>query len=373
MWSWKSIQFRIDGDDKQIKFGEIMNNTSLIAPLMLDLEGLELTQEEKEILRHPFVGAVIFFSRNYESVEQLEGLVRQIRAATQKELLICVDHEGGRVQRFRSGFTELPAIAGLGNLVEDGSELDEYSLQMAYQHGWLMAAEVRAMGIDFSFAPVLDINYGVSEVIGDRSFSHDPQRVSQLSRRYIEGMRTAGMASTGKHFPGHGAVREDSHLEIPVDRRSREKIWSADIIPFKALVKSGMDAIMPAHVIYPEVDQKPAGFSSVWLQDVLRKDLAFDGVIFSDDLTMEGASVMGGFTERAEAALEAGCDMILVCNQRAGAIEIMDQANIQMDSESVKQSGRRLSRMKGKPFMNRSALLDSKHWAEAVEQISELA
>ena len=344
-----------------------------IAPLMLDLDGIEITPEEKEMLQHPYVGAVIFFSRNYESAEQIQYLVKQIRSATDKELLICVDHEGGRVQRFRSEFTELPAIARLSQSAKTISQLDEKCLQRAYQHGWLMAAEVRAVGIDFSFAPVLDINYGVSEVIGDRSFSQDPQVVSQLSKQYIEGMRAAGMASTGKHFPGHGAVTEDSHHDIPVDKRTREEIWAADIIPFKELAAAGMDAVMPAHVIYSQLDDKPAGFSPYWLQHVLRQELAFDGVIFSDDLSMEGASVMGGYTERAEAAIDAGCDMILVCNNRAGAIEVMDKANIHLASSSVQHSMQRLKRMQGQSFMNRSALLDSNVWAETVEQVTALA
>ncbi len=343
-----------------------------MAPLMLDLDGLEISLEEKEILQHPFVGAVIFFSRNYESAEQIQQLVKQVRSATDKTLLICVDHEGGRVQRFRSEFTELPAIGQLSQSAQGVDQLNGNMLQNAYLHGWLMAAEVRAVGIDFSFAPVLDIDYGVSEVIGDRSFHKDPRLVSQLSRQYIEGMRAAGMASTGKHFPGHGAVTEDSHHEIPVDRRSQEAIWAADIVPFKELVAAGMDAVMPAHVIYSALDDKPAGFSRYWLQTVLRNELSFDGVIFSDDLSMQGASVMGGFTERAEAAMDAGCDMILVCNNRAGAIEVMDKANIQLESDSVQQSMQRLKRMQGKSFMNRSALLDSKVWAEAVEQVTAL-
>ncbi len=353
----------------QLYIGEFMS----IAPLMLDLDGIEITPEEKDILKHPYVGAVIFFSRNYESVEQIEQLVKQIRSATDKELLICVDHEGGRVQRFRSEFTELPAIASLSQSADSVHQIKKDMLQTSYQHGWLMAAEVRAVGIDFSFAPVLDINYGVSEVIGDRSFHKDPQVVSQLSKQYIAGMRAAGMASTGKHFPGHGAVTEDSHHEIPVDKRSHEAIWAADIVPFKELASAGMDAVMPAHVIYSDIDDKPAGFSPYWLQQVLREELGFEGVIFSDDLTMEGASVMGGYTERAEAAMDAGCDMILVCNNREGAIEVLDKANIHLESTNVQQSMQRLKRMKGQPFMNRSALLDTKKWAEAVEQLTALA
>lgn len=340
-----------------------------ISSLMLDLEGIEVTPEEKEILKHPYVGAVILFSRNYESPEQLEALIHQIRAATNDELLICVDHEGGRVQRFRSEFTELPAIGSLcSSGVNSDKTFDEIQ-KKSYQHGWLMAAEVRAMGIDFSFAPVLDINYGVSEVIGDRSFNSDPQIVSLLATQYIQGMRDAGMASTGKHFPGHGAVTEDSHHEIPRDNRLKEEIWQADIIPFRKLIDAGLDAVMPAHVIYSELDDKPAGFSNFWLQEILREELSFEGVIFSDDLTMEGASVMGGFTERAEAAMEAGCDMILVCNNRQGAIEVIDKANFQQ----TEKSAQRLNRMIGQSFMNRSALLDSKRWAETVKDVTSIA
>ena len=331
-----------------------------ISPLMLDLDGIELTAEEKELLQHPLTGGVILFTRNYESVEQLDQLVKTIRAATSNGILISVDHEGGRVQRFRTEFTELPAIAKLSE--------NDHSEKSSYQHGWLMAAEVRAMDIDFSFAPVLDINYGVSEVIGDRAFNQDPQIISHLATEYIKGMRDAGMASTGKHFPGHGAVTEDSHHEIPRDSRLREEIWHADIIPFAELIKQGLDAVMPAHVIYSEIDDKPAGFSPYWLQTVLRKELSFDGVIFSDDLTMEGASVMGGFTERAEAAMQAGCDMVLVCNNRQGAIEVIDKAKLEQSEES----SQRLTSMIGKSHMNRSALLDTKRWAEAVDEVSAL-
>lgn len=332
-----------------------------IAPVMIDLEGLELSNEENELLNHPLTGGIIFFSRNYESIEQLSALIKSVRKATEKELLIAVDHEGGRVQRFRTEFTELPAIASL-------SESNKPS-QSAFSHGWLMASEVRAMGIDFSFAPVLDINYGVSGVIGDRSFNRDPHVVSNLANEYIKGMRDAGMASTGKHFPGHGAVVEDSHHEIPVDKRSKEEIWQEDIIPFAKLIKQGLDAVMPAHVIYENLDKNPAGFSPYWLKQVLRDELKFDGVIFSDDLTMEGASVVGDYADRAEAATTAGCDMVLVCNDRDGAIQVLDKAKIKQTDASAL----RLQRMKGKPFMNRSALLDTKRWAETVDEITHLA
>ena len=331
-----------------------------IAPLMLDLDGTELSKEEKELLQHPLTGGVIFFTRNYESPEQLSILVDSIRSATKKPLLISVDHEGGRVQRFKPEFTQLPAIAKISR--HDNPE------KLSFHHGWLMAAEVRAMGIDFSFAPVLDVDYGVSEVIGDRSFNQNPKTISLLSNEYIKGMRDAGMASTGKHFPGHGAVTEDSHHEIPVDKRSKEEIWQSDIVPFAQLINEGLDAVMPAHVIYSEIDDKPAGFSFYWLQEVLRKELKFDGVIFSDDLTMKGASVMGGYPERAEAAMEAGCDMVLVCNNRQGAIEVIDKAKIKQSTKSAE----RLMRMQGKSFMNRSALLDTRRWAEVVEKITAI-
>ncbi len=335
-----------------------------IAPVMIDLEGLELQTEEKELLGHPLTGGLIFFSRNYASVEQLKQLITDIRStvsSANKDILIAVDHEGGRVQRFRSDFTQLPAIAKL-------SESDDPA-QNAFSHAWLMAAEVRAMDIDFSFAPVLDINYGVSGVIGDRSFNRDPNVISALAIEYIKGMREAGMASTGKHFPGHGAVIEDSHHEIPVDRRSKEEIWQQDIIPFSNLIKQGLDAVMPAHVIYSALDDKPAGFSSFWLQNILRGELQFDGVIFSDDLSMEGASVAGDFASRAEAAITAGCDMALVCNNREGAIQVLDKANIQQSAESAQ----RLLRMRGQAFMNRSALMDSKQWSENVNKMTYLA
>ena len=337
-----------------------------IGPLMLDLEGTQLTAEEKEILNHPMVGGLIFFTRNYESAEQIIELTRSIREIVGDDFLISVDHEGGRVQRFRPEFTELPAIASLGKLYQKNQG---EALLLARKAGWLMAAEVRAVGIDFSFAPVLDLDYGVSQVIGDRAFHRDPTIVAKLAEAYIKGMRDTGMSSTGKHFPGHGAVEVDSHLGIPIDTRSHEEIWADDILPFAKLIKVGMDAVMPAHIIYENIDKNPAGFSPYWLQEVLRKELKFEGVIFSDDLTMEGASFAGGYTERAEAALTAGCDMILACNNRAGAIEILDHLNFQPKSDSAQ----RLLRMKAEPFVNRSALLDQNKWYKTVDEVTSIA
>lgn len=340
-----------------------------IAPLMLDLEGTELTQDEVELLQHPYCGGLILFSRNFQNVEQLERLITDVRAASGPDLLIGVDHEGGRVQRFREGFTHLPA---LGKLYAQSSD-EERALLAAHNHAWLMASELRAMGIDFSFAPVLDLNYGVSEVIGDRAFHADAEIVCKMAESYIRGMHQAGMASTGKHFPGHGAVVADSHKEIPVDHRSFEALDAADIQPFLSLIPKGLDAIMPAHVIYPTIDERPAGFSTVWLKQILRGILNFDGVIFSDDLDMEGASFAGNYAQRAEAAITAGCDMVLVCNNRQGVIQVLDKANIDLSSDGAKTSQKRLQRMVGKPYMNRSALLDTQRWSEIESEMSAFA
>jgi len=337
-----------------------------IAPLMLDLEGTVLTDDETELLQHPLCGGIILFSRNFESVEQLQHLIIDVRRAAGPNLLIGVDHEGGRVQRFKKGFTHLPA---LGHLYRQ-SENERAALHAAHNHAWLMASELRAMGIDFSFAPVLDLNYGVSEVIGDRAFHADAQIVCKMAEAYIQGMHQAGMAATGKHFPGHGAVTADSHKEIPVDTRPFETLDAHDIQPFLTLIPKGLDAIMPAHVIYPMIDERPAGFSAVWLKQILRGILDFDGVIFSDDLDMEGASFAGNYAQRAEAAISAGCDMVLVCNNRQGVIDVLENADIDLNSKQALASQARLKRMVGKTHMNRSALLDTKRWSEIESQMS---
>ena len=337
-----------------------------IAPLMLDLEGTELTQEEVELLQHPYTGGLILFSRNFENVEQLDHLVKRVRQVSEAELLISVDHEGGRVQRFKGDFTHLPA---LGKLYEQ-SEDESSALRAAQKHAWLMASELRSVGIDFSFAPVLDLDYGVSQVIGDRAFHQNAEIVCKMAEAYIDGMHQAGMASTGKHFPGHGAVVADSHKEIPVDKRDFSTLDAFDIQPFRELIPKGLDAIMPAHIIYPTIDDRPAGFSEIWLKQILRGILSFDGVIFSDALDMEGASFAGNYAQRAEAALGAGCDMILVCNSRQGVIEIMDTAAIDLHSDSSKASQQRLERMVGKPYMNRNALLDTQRWSEIETEMS---
>ena len=333
--------------------------------LMLDLLGQEISNEECELLKHPSVGGLIFFTRNYESSSQIIELIKSIRAIN-PDILIAVDHEGGRVQRFRSEFTRLPPVATLGKLYAENAER---ALTCAKQHAWLMAAELRAVGIDFSFAPVLDLDFGDSPVIGDRAFHRQPEAVIALAGAYIAGMREAGMAATGKHFPGHGYVNVDSHLDIPRDERELDAIMQEDVLPFRALIQQGLDAVMPAHVIYEKVDSQPAGFSSFWLQKVLRQQLGFQGVIFSDDLNMEGARVAGSYASRAEAALAAGCDMALICNNRAGAIEILDKANLNTSAES----SQRLQRMRGQAFMNRHALLADEYWQQTVDSITRLA
>jgi beta-N-acetylhexosaminidase len=275
-------------------------------PLMIDIAGTELSTLDRERLCHPLVGGMILFGRNYRSREQLQALCAEIHALRQPPLLIAVDHEGGRVQRFREGFTPLPAMRQLGATWDSTPRAAEESARAI---GYLLAAELRALGVDFSFAPVLDLDWGRSGVIGNRSFHASPEAVSHLAGSLIEGMREAGMACCGKHFPGHGWAEADSHVAIPVDERSLDSL-ATDLMPYRQLK---LDAVMPAHVIYPQVDSRPAGFSPVWL-GILREQMGFDGVIFSDDLSMEGASVAGDIVKRAEAASTAGCDMLLVCN-----------------------------------------------------------
>ncbi len=292
-----------------------------LGPLMLDVAGLELAAAEKEFLRHPLVGGVILFARNFESPRQLAALTAQIRALRRPELLIGVDHEGGRVQRFQEGFTRIPPMRSLGI----GWEKDPHEAKaLAEAVGYVMAVELRSHGVDFSFAPVLDVDFGSSSVIGDRAFSDQPAAIAELAGALVEGLASGGAASVGKHFPGHGYARADSHVEVPVDERELQEIEAADLLPYRALIARGLNGVMPAHVIYPRVDRLPAGFSPVWLKEVLRERLGFDGVIFSDDLSMEGASVAGGVKERAEAALDAGCDMLLLCNAPQTAVQLLE-------------------------------------------------
>lgn len=292
-----------------------------LGPVMLDLHGLELTPEEKEIVRHPQVGGIILFSRNYQSPEQLRNLIHQIRAAQHTPLLIAVDHEGGRVQRFQEGFTRLPPVAELGMLYQTSPEQAKIKAETL---GHTMASELRAYDIDFSFAPVLDLDKNISKVIGDRSFHRDPNIVIELAQAYINGMRAAGMAAIGKHFPGHGSVSADSHTAIPIDKRKHEDIMNDDALPFIYFSKNNIEGLMPAHIIFEQTDPLPVGFSKFWLQTVLRNKLEFQGAIFSDDLSMVGASIIGDMTERAKHALAAGCDCILICNDSNNAVTTLE-------------------------------------------------
>jgi beta-N-acetylhexosaminidase len=281
-------------------------------PVMVDIEGLELTSSDITRLQHPQSGGVILFARNFASPLQLVRLTQAIRAVRTPSLPIAVDHEGGRVQRFKTGFTAVPPMRTLGRLWD---HRPGEALASARACGFVIGSELQAHGVDITFAPVLDLDYGGSSVIGDRAFHHYPGAVAALAQALQEGLHASGMNSVGKHFPGHGYVRGDSHHEIPVDERTMEQIEAMDLAPFERLARTGMGGVMPAHVIYPKVDPKPAGFSRKWLQDVLRRKLGFDGLIFSDDLSMEGASTAGGVVDRAHAALDAGCDMVLLCNK----------------------------------------------------------
>jgi beta-N-acetylhexosaminidase len=299
--------------------------------LMLDLTGTSLMDDEVGLLQNPQVGGVILFARNVESRHQVEELVAEIRAAA-PDLLIAVDQEGGRVQRFKQGFTRLPAMQQLGDLTLRDRAL---GLSLARDCGWLMASEVIACGLDISFAPVLDVDRDTSSIIGDRAFSDQPQLVCDVAGAFIAGMNEAGMAATGKHFPGHGGIVADSHLEAPIDQRSWAELSEHDLVPFVALADQ-LGGVMPAHITYPEIDPDSVGFSPFWLQQILRSQLGFNGVIFSDDLAMKGADIAGGYVQKAERALSAGCDMILVCNDRAGAQEVLKYMTEQRVSGSDK-------------------------------------
>lgn len=323
-----------------------------LGPVMLDIEGFNLTPADEKRLRHPLVGGVILFARNYQSPTQLKALTTSIHALRTPSLLIAVDHEGGRVQRFREGFTRIPAMRELGKLWD---QHPSHAKHLAERTGWVLAAELRAHGLDFSFTPVLDMDYGGSRVIGDRALHLDPRAIVDLSFALMQGMKLAGMAAVGKHFPGHGFVEADSHHEIPVDSRPFDAIAQADMQPFRQLIDDGLHAIMPAHVIYPTVDSLPAGFSSRWLQKILRERLAFQGVIFSDDLSMEAASVAGGVTQRALAALQAGCDMVLLCNRP----DLADQLLQELDWEISAASLVRLAHMHGRSVHTSNGILSS--------------
>jgi len=335
-------------------------------PVVLDVVGKALTAEDERRIAHPLTGGVILFARNFESRAQLVVLTRAIREV-RDDVLICIDHEGGRVQRAKTdGFTHLPAMARLGELW-DRDVLA--ATKAAIACGYVLAAELRACDIDLSFTPVLDLDYGRSGVIGDRAFHADPRVVTMLANHLTHGLLLAGMANCGKHFPGHGYVEADSHVAVPVDERTLDEILAQDARPYDWMGQA-LASVMPAHVIYPKVDPNPAGFSRFWLQDILRTQLGFEGVIFSDDLSMEGASVAGTVTQAARAALEAGCDMVLICNHPERA----DQLLSELDAPVSKMSMRRIRKLFGrrKP-LDWNKLQQEAEYRAALRQLKELA
>ena len=328
-------------------------------PLMIDIAGLELTAPERERLAHPLVGGLILFARNYASPQQLADLSAEVHALRSPPLLIAIDHEGGRVQRCREGFTRLPPMRALGQWWEKNPE---QALSAAYRIGYVLAVELLRNGIDFSFTPDLDLDWGRSSVIGNRSFHRDPETVIRLAGQLIAGLRHAGMKACGKHFPGHGWAEADSHVAIPVDERSLAEL-ERDMRPYRRLT---LDAVMPAHVIYPQVDSRSAGFSPVWIE-MLRQEIGFNGVVFSDDLSMEGASVAGDIVARVAAAWNAGCDMLLVCNAPDKAAEVLARWHPKFDSRRSERIARLL------PGQSFSETFDEACYLAGIEAAASLA
>ncbi|MGE0875724.1 MAG: beta-N-acetylhexosaminidase [Burkholderiales bacterium] len=309
-----------------------------LGPVVLDPAGPVLSDDDRRRLLHPAAGAVILFAHNFENPQQLAALTQEIRALRDPELPICVDHEGGRVQRFREGFSVLAPMRRLGQLWDRDRAA---ARRAAHAVGYAIAAELGAHGVDFSFAPVLDLDYGGSSVIGDRALHFDPIAVGALAEEMIRGFDAGGMAAVGKHFPGHGYATADSHVEVPTDERDVAEILRKDVAPYVPAIAAGLAGVMPAHVIYPRADAEPAGYSRFWLQEVLRSRLGFDGLIFSDDLSMAGASTAGGIPERARAALAAGCDMVLLCQDPQGQDALLESL-----SGTALAEPRRLERMR---------------------------
>jgi beta-N-acetylhexosaminidase len=336
-----------------------------LGPLMVDIAGTELTPDDVQVLSHPLVGSVILFSRNYREVAQVSRLTAAIRAVRTPSLLIAVDHEGGRVQRFREGFTRLPPARSLGRRYdEDRRE----GLSLAQAAGWLMASELRAVGVDFSFAPCVDLDHGVSEIIGDRAFHRDPDAVAALAVAYMSGMREAGMAATAKHFPGHGAVFADSHVALPIDRRNFVDL-EPDIRPYRLLIENHLAGVMGAHVVFPAVDPLPASLSRRWVSGVLRGELGFHGCVFADDLTMAGAAAFGGVIERAELAFAAGCDVLPICNDRQAVKSVLNHFGPDMGSPASQARVVRM-RARGEAPVNLGA---DRQWQQTVMMIASLS
>ena len=338
-----------------------------LGPLMVDVAGRSLLPEDRDVLEHPLVGSVILFTRNFESGDQVARLVEEIRALRRPPLLVAVDHEGGRVQRFRKDFTVLPPLRRLGR---------EYDVDrnrardLARQVGWLQAAELRAIGIDLAFAPVVDLDYGVSEIIGDRSPHKNADAVAVIAAAVMAGMREAGMAATAKHFPGHGAVVADSHVALPTDRRELADLEN-DLKPYRYLIANGLPSVMAAHVVYSQVDDLPASLSRRWIEGILRRDLDFRGAVFADDLSMAGAAAFGDIVERARLAYEAGCDVLPICNDRAAVMRVLDSGAVQ--PEPVRAL--RLARLHGRGLSGpaaRAELTASPQWQRCAATIADL-
>ena len=325
---------------------------------MLDVEGVALSPADRDLLREPAVGGVILFSRNYESPAQIADLVAEIRALRSPPLLIAVDHEGGRVQRFRDGFTAIPPMRRIGaEFVSDR----EKGIDLARQTGWLIGSELRAANIDLCFAPCVDLDWGVSEIIGDRAFHSNPDAVAEIAGAFCRGLRSAGMAAVAKHFPGHGAVLADSHLKLPVDRREYGVLLD-DMRPYERLTGNGLIAgVMLAHIVYRELDEMPAGFSSYWIENELRNRVGFGGAVFCDDLSMQATAAYGTMPQRARRALKAGCDMLLVCNDRNAAQQTVAALNDYSNPLSLV----RLARLHGTGQVLRETLLASDEWQQA--------
>jgi beta-N-acetylhexosaminidase len=333
---------------------------------MMDLAGTSITDEERELMRHPLVGGVILFTRNYVDPEQLTQLVSGIHAVRSPPLIVAVDQEGGRVQRFQKGFSRLPPARLIGHAFDQDPK---GGLELARRTGWLMAAELRSHGVDISFAPVVDLDYGVNEAIGTRAFHKRAEAVGQLAVAYMHGMRDAGMAATAKHFPGHGAVTADSHHVLPVDRRALVDMTD-DLSPYRRLIANGLPSVMVAHIVFPALDAAPASLSSGWIRDVLRGELRFQGVVFTDDLSMGGAAAAyGDVVVRAEKALAAGCDMLVVCNNRASVIKLID--GLKVDPEPA--SRLRLVRLHGRERLSRQELTALPEWTRSQELLARYA
>jgi beta-N-acetylhexosaminidase len=335
-----------------------------MGPLLIDVQSTSLTSDDVQLLQNPLVAGIILFSRNFESPGQLTELIKQIRAATSERLLISVDHEGGRVQRFKQGFTHIPPAQSFALL----NDLDQ-AKSLAFDAGWLLAMELIAYDIDLSYAPVLDLGHDCL-AIGSRSFHQDIDIAYQVASAMIDGMHSAGMRTTGKHFPGHGHVLADSHKETPIDYRSKELVEKDMQIFAKLIAENKLDAIMPAHVIYPEFNDKPASGSEFWLRTVLREQLHFDGVIFSDDLSMEGASILGNHAQRAEAALNAGCDLLLACNNRNGTLAILDALALLNEKQSLLTDKAKLLLTSSK--ISYADLIKSREWQVRHDNLMKL-